>query len=54
MDGDSVYYHFALHNFYWSPAMWLALERKEKALIIASIKIEMARRKKEQDSIRNK
>ncbi|WP_188006812.1 hypothetical protein GGGNBK_18395 [Sporosarcina sp. ANT_H38] len=52
MDADAVYYHFSLHNFYWTPETWLSLEGREKALVIASIKVEMARRKKEQDKIK--
>ncbi len=49
MDADTefVCYHFALHNFSWEPSKWLTLNRKEKALVIASIKVEMERRKKE-------
>lgn len=52
MDGDAVYAHVALHRFNILPLQFLDMDRKEKAFVIASIKIQLDKEKKEADKMR--
>jgi hypothetical protein len=50
----ALYAHYALHRFSIRPREFLDMDRKEKAFVIASIKIELDKEKKERDKIKSK
>lgn len=50
----SVYAHIALHRFNLLPGDFLNMPRKERAFLIASIKIQLAKEKKDADKMNKK
>ena len=46
-DGESVYAHYALHRLKILPGALLALPRRERAFIYASIDLQIEKEKKE-------
>lgn len=48
-----MYAHIALHRFSLLPGDFLNMERKERAFLIASIKVQLAKEKKDYDKIKN-
>lgn len=54
MDGEAVYAHVALHRFNIRPLEFLEMDRKEKAFVIASIRIQLEKEKREADKIPKK
>lgn len=52
MDSEAVYSHYALHRFNLMPRAFLDMDRKEKAFVIASIKVQLEKEKKETDKIK--
>lgn len=47
----SVYAHVALHRFSLLPGDFLDLDSRERAFIIASIQVELAKEKKQADKM---
>lgn len=54
VDGEAVYSHYALHRFNMRPREFLEMDRKEKAFVIASIKVQIEKEKRETDKIKRK
>ncbi|KEF40407.1 hypothetical protein M670_00433 [Schinkia azotoformans MEV2011] len=52
MDSEALFAHIALHRFSIRPREFLEMERKEKAFMVASIKVELEKEQKEQDRIK--
>jgi hypothetical protein len=51
VDSEAVYAHYALHRFNKFPQEFADLPRKEKAFVIASIKVQLEKEKAEADKI---
>lgn len=53
-DRDANYAYYCLHKFRMLPSQFAALERREKAFIIAAIDLKIEADKKEQAKMRKK
>ncbi|MGM7683548.1 hypothetical protein ACSVDA_15520 [Cytobacillus sp. Hm23] len=49
-----MYAHYALHRFNMSPKEFEGLERREKAFVIASIKVQIEKEKEEMDKLKGR
>ncbi|MBS7182903.1 MAG: hypothetical protein KH047_05315 [Eubacterium sp.] len=53
-DPDSIYAHYCLHKFHWTPSFFMSLDRQERAFVIASINARTEKEEEESEKINRK